>query len=699
MSFDIDRLYKLLPAVYRIRDAAGKDLSADSKDKGALQALFTIISEQLAVMEENFEQLYDDQFIETCAEWVVPYIGDLVGTKGIISFPGAPFSQRGQVAKTIAYRRRKGTAAVLEDLAFDVTGWKANVVEYFLLLATTQYLNHLRPGNLSVAPIRGRAALEYINTPFDTITHSVDVRSIERKRGKYNIPNIGIFLWRIQSYRMLNAPAYKVDDRRFKFDVLGKDIALYNLEVTEKDITHLADPTNVPMPLRRFPFSKSPETYYGKEEKSVLLIIDEKEIVPDEPDSTTVKLSDLMCICNLSDVEGTGPNPDWSNMPSDKIAIDPVLGRIALPPLSPPGSTADVKATYCYGFSADIGGGPYNRLESFPAKLKPVIKVPDDAATIKDALNLLGTGGGMVEVTDNNNYTIQPVIEVPAGVKIEILAAEGFRPLLIIDGEVKILGGTDSEFSLNGFLVSGGVIHVPRQKSSTELNELHAFGIAHCTLTPGVTPFDKGVSNPRLKIGTENLELTIDKCIIGGMRVSDAATTSITDSIIDAGDQKEIAYAGLSDTDAGGELTVLNSTIIGRVNTMIMKLASNTIFDAEVEAGTYDLPVTTQRVQEGCVRFCYVPFQSRIPRPYHCVPATSEDIPKIKPVYTSLRYGDAAYCQLSQYCAVEIRKGAENDMEMGVFYHLYQPIREFNLQTRLNEYLRFGLEAGIYYGS
>ncbi len=34
---------------------------------------------------------------------------------------------------------------MIETLARDVTGWPARVVEYFELLATTQYLNHLRP--------------------------------------------------------------------------------------------------------------------------------------------------------------------------------------------------------------------------------------------------------------------------------------------------------------------------------------------------------------------------------------------------------------------------------------------------------------------------------------------------------------------------------------------------------------------------
>ena len=43
------------------------------------------------------------------------------------------------------YRRRKGTASMLEQLARDVTGWPARVVEFFELLTTTQYMNHVRP--------------------------------------------------------------------------------------------------------------------------------------------------------------------------------------------------------------------------------------------------------------------------------------------------------------------------------------------------------------------------------------------------------------------------------------------------------------------------------------------------------------------------------------------------------------------------
>ena len=41
--------------------------------------------------------------------------------------------------------------------------------------------------------------------------------------------------------------------------------------------------------------------------------------------------------------------------------------------------------------------------------------------------------------------------------------------------------------------------------------------------------------------------------------------------------------------------------------------------------------------------------------------------------------------------------GADDEAEMGVFHDLFQPQRESNIRARLREYLRFGLEAGVFY--
>src|SRR5258708_7562181 len=65
----IDRLYQLIPAIYRIRDS---DLGEP------LRALLQVIATQVNLVEDNIQQLYENWFIETCEDWVVPYIGDLV---------------------------------------------------------------------------------------------------------------------------------------------------------------------------------------------------------------------------------------------------------------------------------------------------------------------------------------------------------------------------------------------------------------------------------------------------------------------------------------------------------------------------------------------------------------------------------------------------------------------------------------------
>ena len=130
-----ERLYQLLPAFLRNRDL----------DQGEpLRALLAVIEGELERIEDDTAVLYDNWFIETCDEWVVPYIGDLLGARPIRPIDSAGVSARAYVANTIAYRRRKGTAVVLEQLARDTTGWPARAAEFFQRLATTQHMNHIR---------------------------------------------------------------------------------------------------------------------------------------------------------------------------------------------------------------------------------------------------------------------------------------------------------------------------------------------------------------------------------------------------------------------------------------------------------------------------------------------------------------------------------------------------------------------------
>jgi len=143
MSTQSEKLFNLLPALYRIRDA--ELAQAQHLPQGPLQSLLALVDEQFDIIAEDLEQLYDDQFIETCAPWVIPYIGDLIGYKPVHGIASAIASPRAEVAQTIAFRRRKGTILALEQLARDVTGWGAHAAEMFKLVAATQYMKASRP--------------------------------------------------------------------------------------------------------------------------------------------------------------------------------------------------------------------------------------------------------------------------------------------------------------------------------------------------------------------------------------------------------------------------------------------------------------------------------------------------------------------------------------------------------------------------
>ena len=69
------------------------------------------------------------------------------------------------------------------------------------------------------------------------------------------------------------------------------------------------------------------------------------------------------------------------------------------------------------------------------------------------------------------------------------------------------------------------------------------------------------------------------------------------------------------------------------------------------------------------------------------------------PIFTSTEYGRPGYAQLSYLCPPEIRSGAPDGAEMGVFHDLYELRRERNLQRMLDRYLPSGLTVSLHYQS
>lgn len=724
MSFDAQALFDLLPAIHRIRDAQQAAVLTDlltageqaelavlaalptptdeeqdrlaalqhKANRGPLESLLGVFAEQIGVMDEHLDQLYDDLFIETCADWVVPYIGDLIGYRSLHSVSVGIASSRAEVAHTIALRRRKGTALVLEQLARDVTRWDARAVEYFQRLNTTQYMNHPRPHNLQAPDLRAGETLEWIGSAFESANRSVDVRRIESGRGRHNIPNVGLHLWRIAAYRRRDTPAVRDGERRYRVSPLNHDVALYNRPLVEDDISHLAEPDNVPLPLSRRRLGAHLARHYGRRMNAGAADDNANPGLVLSVDGSVIE-RDQVRICNLDDDAAS-----WAHTPpaNGVYAIDPVLGRIALP--ADAADPADVRVTWHEGFSADIGGGEYERGDSLPLPVGTLVEVPGDHATIAAALVAIA-GNGVIEITDSNRYSETLGIDVVAEGNVEIRARNGRRPILELGG-LSISGAQNSTCTLNGLLISGAPVEVP----AVGANQLQRLNILHCTLVPGITLSTDGEpvqpTTASLLLAIAGLETEVEKSILGAVRGHARGGFSAADSIIDATARDGVAYAAADDESPGAALSLVACTVVGKIHCSEIGLVSNSILFAALATGdTWLAPVRAARKQVGCVRFSWLPFESIVPTRHRCQPDSNQRAQYIAPRFSALRFGMPAYAQLATSTPVEILRAADDESEMGVFHHLYGALRETNLRIRLAEYLRVGLRAGIFYES
>jgi phage tail-like protein len=692
-----ERLYNLLPSIYRQRDESEGE---------PLRALLAVVESEFQLLEADVEGLYENWFIETCAEWVVPYLGDLLGIRGLNAEKNIVVSQRARVANALSAARRKGTTAALEQLVRDTTGWHVKAVEFFDQLTATQHVRHARLGQGGTFDVRqGAAALA---GPFNLAAHTPDARRMDSVQGHYNLANLGLFLWRLQSYPVIGSPAHPMTDPadgRYTFNPVGRARPLFNRPRIENDFSHAAEEVNLPVPIRPEAFERDlavyreryaaivpahqplNSDYYGPE-RSLNLIKDGQSVPPIE-----VMSADLSQWAMDAQLDKT-------------VAVDVRLGRLMFASGHQPNRTVEVN--FNYGFSADMGGGPYDRhltlIEPGPDTLQITVSKSGETTTLQQALQAWMDANRpevIIQITDNGIYSGDLQIDftnLDSPRSLVIQAADGVRPSVRLFGALTVTSPVpEATLTLNGLLIEGEI----EVQGSLQLN------ISHCTLMPvqNVLTADTGASG---------LEVTITHSLVGPLRLpAECKQLTIQDSVVDAPDingQRRPAIAADNTGGYGPPTSLERTTLFGSVYVKELALASEVIFTAPVQAAT---------CETGCVRYSYVPPGSSTPPRFRCQPDlalaqrakdlnlnSAEALPptdrlielaRLRPRFTSSRYGDPAYAQLALNCAPEIRTGAEDGSEMGVFQHLYQPQRETNLRLVLEEYLRFGLEAGILY--
>ena len=224
-----EKIWALIPEYYREEDGL-------ASPPGVLRGFVEVLAQQAATLRRSTDRLWDDEFIDLCADWAVPYLGELVATRMVSALNVR--ARRVDVAKTIYYRRRAGTPRILEELIADITGWEGKLVEEFRRLGRMRHGLDPHPAPLAGvhtgtmpggwADLRSAHGAELAVSPFEEFHHTPDVRRPRGRDGRYGIAKLGFHLYRLKATRLDDVtPRPGPLAGTFTFDPSGRDVPLF----------------------------------------------------------------------------------------------------------------------------------------------------------------------------------------------------------------------------------------------------------------------------------------------------------------------------------------------------------------------------------------------------------------------------------------------------------------------------------------
>ena len=688
-SYYAEKLWGLFPEVYRAED------SVDGEQDGPLRELVGRIGAQAAVVRRSIDRTWEDQSIETCDDWVISYIADLLATNLVASLDAR--GQRLDVAKTIYYRRRKGTVAVLEEVASDITGWDIKVVEQFHRLARTRHGLDPRMGWPEATPapddaralqraqglvgrltgtaaggfadLRNAHGAALAHTAFDELFHTADVRLGHGATGWYNIPRLGVFAWRLKSLPVDQSTPVLVQGscaNQYTFDPTGRDIPLFAASTTKSRDQWVAPVEHeLPGPISAALLGAALESLYGQ--------IDAAGILVHQPSLAVYRRPDALTSHQL--VPGAAITADPQDA-AGKCFINPERGRLFLPT----GAVDKPRVGYHHGFPSTIGAGTYDRrVRGRSTTSGPALEVEGgDHDTLLAAL-AAPTG----EILIKDSLTYDEVVDVTL-TNLTLRADNRRRPVVRPSAAVwTFTGNPGSELVIDGLLISGCDILL--------LGEFASVTIKTSTLDPGslrpdgsaiaVAADGKPLTPCHVRVGGVVGRLLIDRSIVGPIATVGAGlveTLTLRESIIQSfglGGEEAISLQQ-------GTVEIDRSTLMGAASVHRLE-ASTSILDGVVVVADQ---------QHGCVRFSAWTGGSQLPKQYQCA-----KIPDGAELFSAQDFGRPSYAQLLSTVAPAISEGAQDGSEMGAFWREKCAIKERSVRIKYEEYMPAGLSPVVIY--
>ncbi len=675
MAYDLEQIFETLPALHRLRDHAEGRLARgaadpdqtlqDPADFGPLKSLLSVMMREGQIVEADIAQLYNDHFIETCAEDMIPYIGALIGAQPLEDI-GEPQSARQWVALTLALRQRKGTLAALEFAARAATGWPVVAVEYWQRVVVSESLRRVRRAG-GTADLRNISALSRAQTAFDTTPHSAEFGRIGQGTGRWNLPNIGLHFCRLKATALGTdngnhipghevRPAFK-KSRLYRFSPFGADQPLFQRpSLAPLDINRRATERDLPIAITRQMLADAPEAFTPHSFYIHVITRRQKFMVPFED----------FKVANLASRPARSGKEIWA-WPArrDKVLIDPERGRFILPT---DGKYRQLRAVHVYwhhGRAHDIGS--YERPESHV----PLVNAGDQV--FADSTRYLVEGFDNITPASGGHRISF------TGLSSQIVALAGASPTIDLGGKLlRISCMRGSKLLVSGLRFFNGRVLFEGEDVSIRMED--------CTFA------QKGALNqpvmptkgPPVISVSAGQSLKIVRSICGRIQLEDDAALHMEDSVVQAKTLGDFAIS-TKVIPAGQRISLNRCTVLGRVAAFAVAEGVGISDSLLVSNAAHGVFIKT--VQQGCVRFTRLPENARVPKRFHCLQA-----PFPRFVSTDLRH--PAYMQLAADTPAAILSGGENGAEMGVGNRQNTRARFRNLTRTTEEFLRFGYAAG-----
>lgn len=731
-----EKLWDWVPAHHRELDALeGGD---------SLRALIRAVAGQAAQIKRSQDRLWDDMFVELADDWAVPYIAELVATRLVSSLN--PRARRADVAKTIYYRRRKGTLAVLEQLIADMSGWDGRVIEQFRRLARARHGldGPARRGRLTGTPEGGLADLRslrgsrLVGDPFDEFHYTPEMRRPTGQLGLRAINTLGVYLYRVQSVEFIGVTPRRMHNPLggfdgFCFDPSGRELPLFAGNTVARDwsswrsadewalprsidcrllgeAVHTVDARAVAWLRSDAPIATQPQRDAAATDMTKLLgqrfngSVAFRRVLAGLPQSATLLSPGVLA--GLLELTLVGDCGSAALLPGTN-------GQAAFgPPAMAVGFVGEPVVPRTATRAADLSG--------WPALTHDGVRLYIDPARGRFSHDISGHFPRDLRV----RYRVGMALPVGAGGWNRDLDS---RPATTLWNGALLTGGTPAQ----------GIAEVADSASYRNPPDQGAVIDTTVRAAEGQRPYIRLMNHWRFTASGNQRRLWLDGLWIGGRPYGDVwlfgdfEEVRLSHVTLDPGGQDAngqplspcelvvhgvvehlliessvLATLRLVGPDASVQrITLIDSTVDASQPGMQgiaapraeLHMQRCTVIGASLDALALDVErlqasdsliaarADVTDLQSGCFRFSARGPLSRVPQPYE-----SHTVDDLNSLFTSRRFGDPHYATLSERAPLALRQGSELGSEIGVGCSAMNPIKFQSLRSKLDEYMPFG---------